>query len=434
MAIIPADEKVFMVNRSTNTTYSGSAALKAMQKWYTMQDVADSVESLAAQDLQEVLTAGNTAETPLKINVSSAVPTNAIEARSTLGYAIYAESQNEDGVHAISNLKDGLHGTSEYGNGVVGQSANGYGVYAYSTNEDGVNSISINKTGVHAESTNANAMAAYSTSGYGLYAQSLYEDGVNTKSQTRHGLNTFSDSGDGVYSSTNSGHAVYAETTAVVGGTKPVIYAKSLGGTNTVIKAESVSYSTAIEATSASGYCVFATLGNGAQTAIYIDGTSTGNAYGNGITSNVSSYASSVYANNFGSGNGLSAYSQSGYGVYANTAAKDGGGVWDAYSDSRVKENVNPYTKGLSEILLINPVTYDYNGLGGIKKSTGHIGVIAQEIKEVLPETVSIYSAKLNEEDEEKTDLHTFNGTALTYALINAVKELKTEIDLLKTK
>ena len=44
MAIIPAEEKVFMVSNSTNTTYSGSAALKAMQQWYTMQDVADSVQ------------------------------------------------------------------------------------------------------------------------------------------------------------------------------------------------------------------------------------------------------------------------------------------------------------------------------------------------------------------------------------------------------
>lgn len=43
MAIIPAEEKVFMVSNSTNTTYSGSAALKAMQQWYTMEDVTNTV-------------------------------------------------------------------------------------------------------------------------------------------------------------------------------------------------------------------------------------------------------------------------------------------------------------------------------------------------------------------------------------------------------
>jgi len=46
MAIIPNDEKVFMVSKSTNTTYSGSAALKAMQEWYTMQDIADTVDNV----------------------------------------------------------------------------------------------------------------------------------------------------------------------------------------------------------------------------------------------------------------------------------------------------------------------------------------------------------------------------------------------------
>jgi hypothetical protein len=44
MAIIPVDEKVFMVSNSTNTTYSGSASLKAMNEWYTMQDVSDSIQ------------------------------------------------------------------------------------------------------------------------------------------------------------------------------------------------------------------------------------------------------------------------------------------------------------------------------------------------------------------------------------------------------
>lgn len=43
MAIIPAQEKVFMVSNGTNTTYGGSASLKAMQQWYTMEDVTNTV-------------------------------------------------------------------------------------------------------------------------------------------------------------------------------------------------------------------------------------------------------------------------------------------------------------------------------------------------------------------------------------------------------
>ena len=48
MAIIPNDEKVFMVSNTTNTTYSGSQALKDMNEWYTMQDVRDTVRPYKA--------------------------------------------------------------------------------------------------------------------------------------------------------------------------------------------------------------------------------------------------------------------------------------------------------------------------------------------------------------------------------------------------
>jgi hypothetical protein len=43
MAIIPNDEKVFMVSNTTNTTYSGSQAMKDMNEWYTMEDVKNTV-------------------------------------------------------------------------------------------------------------------------------------------------------------------------------------------------------------------------------------------------------------------------------------------------------------------------------------------------------------------------------------------------------
>jgi hypothetical protein len=43
MSIIPATDKVFMVTQNTNTTYGGSAALQAMNEWYTMQDITDTV-------------------------------------------------------------------------------------------------------------------------------------------------------------------------------------------------------------------------------------------------------------------------------------------------------------------------------------------------------------------------------------------------------
>jgi hypothetical protein len=114
------------------------------------------------------------------------------------------------------------------------------------------------------------------------------------------------------------------------------------------------------------------------------------------------------------------------------SAAKPSTNTWTIASDSRVKENITPYTKGLSAIMAINPVNYDYNGKAGFGNIKNNIGVIAQDVLEILPESVSTYKAKLEESDEEDTELYNFNSHALTYILINAIKELKAEIDLLK--
>ena len=61
MAIIPATEKVFMVDRRTNTTYGGSQALQDMQQWYTMDDVRESANTISVEELplNEVVEIGN---------------------------------------------------------------------------------------------------------------------------------------------------------------------------------------------------------------------------------------------------------------------------------------------------------------------------------------------------------------------------------------
>jgi len=120
--------------------------------------------------------------------------------------------------------------------------------------------------------------------------------------------------------------------------------------------------------------------------------------------------------------------------ISTDSAAKPTTALWTIASDARIKENINKYTKGLNELLKINPITYDYNGLGGFEKGKGGVGIIAQEIAEILPDSVSSIKGKLNETDEEEIDILNFNGHELTYVLINAVKELKAEIELLKSK
>jgi hypothetical protein len=114
------------------------------------------------------------------------------------------------------------------------------------------------------------------------------------------------------------------------------------------------------------------------------------------------------------------------------SASKPTTNTWTIASDERVKTDIKPYTRGLQEILAISPVTYKYNGLAGFDPAAGGIGIIAQQIKDIIPETVSTYFKKLNEEDEEETELFNFNSHAITFVLINAIKELHSEIQKLK--
>ena len=116
------------------------------------------------------------------------------------------------------------------------------------------------------------------------------------------------------------------------------------------------------------------------------------------------------------------------------SAAKPSTNTWTIASDERVKENIKPFTKGLDAINSINPVIYDYNGNAGFDKIKNNVGVIAQEIKDIVPEGISTFEAKLNKNDSEKTELYNFNSHALTYILINAVKELSAEVAALKAK
>ena len=114
------------------------------------------------------------------------------------------------------------------------------------------------------------------------------------------------------------------------------------------------------------------------------------------------------------------------------SAAKPSTSNWTVISDVRVKENIQNYSKGLETIINLNPVTYDYNGKAGYQKIKNNIGLIAQEVLEILPESISIFRTKLNQDDEQETQLYNFNSHALTYVLVNSVKQLKQENDELK--
>ena len=108
------------------------------------------------------------------------------------------------------------------------------------------------------------------------------------------------------------------------------------------------------------------------------------------------------------------------------SAAKPTTNTWTIASDARIKNVVGNYNKGLTEILQINPIIYTYkeNNALGINDPGEHIGIIAQEVQKVFPEAVSINNIGY---------LH-FNSDALSWASINAIKELNNKISTISSQ
>jgi hypothetical protein len=115
-------------------------------------------------------------------------------------------------------------------------------------------------------------------------------------------------------------------------------------------------------------------------------------------------------------------------------AAKLTTSSWTIASDERIKTNIQPYAKGLAEILQVDPISYDYNGKGGIPAGPGGVSIIAQDLQPVFPECVGTFRAKLNPEDAEESELYNYNGHAITFALINAIKELNAKVEALEAQ
>jgi hypothetical protein len=116
--------------------------------------------------------------------------------------------------------------------------------------------------------------------------------------------------------------------------------------------------------------------------------------------------------------------------VNSANASKIGAGGWVAFSDARIKDVVGDYEHGLAEIIQIQTRKFKYNDRSGYpesEKAKINIGIIAQEIEDIFPECIV---EKIQKGDI--SDMRMYDGTALTYALINAVKELNNEIKILK--
>ncbi|RYE21943.1 MAG: tail fiber domain-containing protein, partial [Sphingobacteriales bacterium] len=85
------------------------------------------------------------------------------------------------------------------------------------------------------------------------------------------------------------------------------------------------------------------------------------------------------------------------------------------------------YTDGLPQLLRINPVNFHYNQQSGYDTTQQHVGVLAQELKEVSPYMVSSFT-------KQGSEYYKVDNSAMTYMLINAVKEQQKLIELLEER
>jgi hypothetical protein len=105
------------------------------------------------------------------------------------------------------------------------------------------------------------------------------------------------------------------------------------------------------------------------------------------------------------------------------TAQKATGTTWSNPSDQRLKDNIRDYAKGTTELMQVRVREWEYNGKGGTTEGMKGLGVIADEVMTVLPDTVENYDAKLNADDEETTAIKKFDATEITWLLVKTVQE-----------
>ena len=94
-----------------------------------------------------------------------------------------------------------------------------------------------------------------------------------------------------------------------------------------------------------------------------------------------------------------------------------------AFSDKRLKKDIKPITNALPKVMQMQGVYYKRND---IEDAREQVGVLAQDMEAILPEVV------LTADDEMQTKSVDYGK--LTAILIESIKELKAEIEVLKGK
>src|SRR6185295_16982211 len=106
------------------------------------------------------------------------------------------------------------------------------------------------------------------------------------------------------------------------------------------------------------------------------------------------------------------------------TASKPGGGSWAVFSDERLKNVKGLFTSGLSAVMRLQPIRYEYKPANALNlDSKGeHVGFGAQTLQKVIPEAVS----------RNGNGYLQVNNDPIIWTMLNAIKEQQKEIEQLR--
>lgn len=158
-----------------------------------------------------------------------------------------------------------------------------------------------------------------------------------------------------------------------------------------------------------------------------------------------------VYGTITGSNTGFAGYFDGLVRTTNDNPEKVTSGSWTGYSDERLKENVQPFEDGLDVLRQINPVTYQFNGIGGLDDSSTFIGVIAQDVQQVAPYCVGTSQMIVSQTDagafgsdvvmiindstpEAVVNVMNYNYDGLIYVMINSIKQLDSTVAALQAQ
>jgi hypothetical protein len=108
------------------------------------------------------------------------------------------------------------------------------------------------------------------------------------------------------------------------------------------------------------------------------------------------------------------------------TASKPGGGSWAVFSDERLKNIRGRFDTGLSAVMRLQPLRYQYKADNVLHlKSTGeNVGFGAQELQKIIPEAVT----------RSENGYLMVNNDPILWTMLNAIKEQQQQIAELKAE